>query len=374
MWGDNVALGVGKQRQIALDIGGSTLLAIEIVGSGDRLKLKGCWEWPLSEGLVVDGEIADGDLFARELRAFAAQNKLRNRVVQISVSNQKVIVRNVDMPEMTEEELRGALEFQAQDYIPIPVEEAVMDFQIVGKSVAADGTSRQEVLLVAAQSGMIDTLQSAIKQAGLKVGNIDVSSMALVRALVPSVIGFGESEQGGVCRGIVDIGSSVSTLVIAVDGVVKFTRVINYSSDRFAEAVSQQRAIPVSDAHVLCQRVGLAGPIPADSELYPAEVIEDTQGRLSEVASELSEEIRRSLHYYQGQEKAVPVTELILSGRGALVRNLDSALAETLSLSVSVGNPLLKVAENASDLSDADLAFMAPYLAVAVGLALPEEE
>jgi type IV pilus assembly protein PilM len=227
---------------------------------------------------------------------------------------------------------------------------------------------------VAAQSSMISTLHAAIKQAGLRVSGIDVSSMALVRALIPPTPFMAAPTEGGVCRGIVDIGSSVSTLVIVVDGVVKFTRVINYSSDKFARVLSEQRSIPLSDAHVLAQRIGLSGPMPADSTLYAPEVIEDTRQRLGEVASELSEEIRRSLHYYQGQEKAAPLTELILSGRGALVRNLDSHLGEALNIPVSVGNPLLLLAENASNLSDADLAFMAPYLAVAVGLAVPEEE
>ena len=128
-----MALRPFQPKQIALDIGGSSLVAIEVSGSADRLKLRGCWEWPLSEGLVVDGEIVDVDLFARELRAFANQAKLRGRSVQVAVSNQKVIVRNVEMPDMTEDELRGAIEFQAQDYIPIPVDEAVLDFQVVGK-------------------------------------------------------------------------------------------------------------------------------------------------------------------------------------------------------------------------------------------------
>jgi Tfp pilus assembly PilM family ATPase len=150
--------------------------------------------------------------------------------------------------------------------------------------------------------------------------------------------------------------------------------VINYSSDKFARVLSEQRSIPLGDANILAQRIGLSGPTPADSTLYAQDVIEDTRRRLGEVASELSEEIRRSLHYYQGQEKAAPLAELVLSGRGALVRNLDSHLAEALSIPVTVGNPLLLLSENASNLSDADLAFMAPYLSVAVGLALAEEE
>jgi Tfp pilus assembly PilM family ATPase len=103
-------------------------------------------------------------------------------------------------------------------------------------------------------------------------------------------------------------------------------------------------------------------------------VIAQTQQRLGEVALELSDEIRRSLHYYQSQPLAVPVTELILSGRGALVKNLDAHLTEALTMPVSIGNPMVHVAENASKTPDANLAFMAPYLSVAVGLILPEEQ
>ena len=123
----------------------------------------------------------------------------------------------------------------------------------------------------------------------------------------------------------------------------------------------------------MVQRVGLAGPIPADEEFYPQEVVAETQQMLGQVASELSDEIRRSFDYYQGQEHATPVTELILSGRGALLRNLDAHLADALGMPVVLGNPLNHVSENASAIPDASLAFMAPYLAVAVGLALPEE-
>ncbi|OFW57123.1 MAG: hypothetical protein A2133_08770 [Actinobacteria bacterium RBG_16_64_13] len=369
-----MALGLFQSGQLALDIGGSSLVGLEVIGSSGRLRLRGCYEWPLTEGLVADGEIVDVDLLARELKAFANQHKLRGRPVQLALSNQKVIVRNIDMPEMTEDELRGAIEFQAQDYIPIPVDEAVLDFQVIGRYVNPEGVSRQQVVLVAAQKAMVSMFSAAIKAAGMKVAGIDVSSMALVRALVPPRPFLADASQPGVCRAIADISSSVSTLVVTVEGVLKFTRIVNFSSDRFAHVVSEHRGIPMEDAHVMVQRVGLPGPLPADDGLYSDDVVAQTQQRLGEVASELSEEIRRSLHYYQGQELAAPVTEVILSGRGALVRNLDAHLTEALSMPVSIGNPMIHIAENASGVPDADLAFMAPYLAVAVGLALPEEE
>lgn len=369
-----MALGLHQSGQWTLDVGGSNIVVLHISGDPGSLKLRQCFDWPLPEGLVVDGELVDGDLFARELKALVNQHKLRGRSVQVGVSNQKVIVRNIDMPEMTEEELRGAIEFQAQDYIPIPVDEVVLDFQVVGKRVNPDGAARQEVLLVAAQRTMIGTFLSALRQAGLKVAGIDVYSLALMRALLPPASFLGETMDGGVCRGILDISSSVATLVVAVDGVLKFTRIINFSSDRFPRALSEQRAIPYADAQTMVQRLGLPGPLPPDAEYYPEEVVTDTHTRLGREASELSDEIGRSFDYYQGQEHAPRVKELILSGRGALVRNLDAHLSEALAIPVTLGNPLVHISQNASDLPDATLAFMAPSLAVSIGLALSGDE
>jgi type IV pilus assembly protein PilM len=369
-----VALGIFPSGHVALDVGGSSVVALELVGGTGKLKLKSCSEWPLTEGLVEDGEIVDADLVGRELKAFANQYKFRGRAVQLAVSNQKVIVRNIDMPEMTESELRGAIEFQAQDYIPIPIDEVVLDFQVVGRYVNPEGTARQQVVLVAAQRAMISMFTAAARQAGLRVAGVDVSSLALVRSLLPATPFLGDGPQGGVCRAIADISSSVSTLVVAVDNALKFTRVVNFSSDRFAKVLSEQRGVPMEDAHILVQRVGLGGAEQAPDDVYSEEVVRDTQEKLGEVATELSEEVRRSLHYFQGQEIGTPVTEVVLSGRGALVRNLDAHLRDTLNMPVTIGNPLVHVAENESRLSNADLARMAPYLAVAVGLALPEED
>lgn len=369
-----MGIGFSKAGQLALDIGGSSLLALQVSGNSGHLKLRGCYEWPLSEGLVVDGEIVDVDLFARELKAFVGQYGLRGRPAVLAVGNQKVIVRSLDMPEMTEEELRGAIEFQAQDYIPIPVEEAVLDFQVVGKSTSADGASRQEVLLVAAQKAMISMFTAAVRQAGLRVAGVDISSMALVRALIPQTSFLADTPEDGVCRAIADISSSVSTLVIAVKGALKFTRIINFSSDRFARVLSEHLGIPGEDAQGLVQRVGLPGPAPVEEGIFSEEVTEETRQKLVGVAAELSDEIRRSLLYYQNQPSAVPATELILSGRGALVKNLDAHMSEALNVTVSIGNPLVHMAENASKIPDDSLAFMAPYLSVAVGLALPEED
>jgi type IV pilus assembly protein PilM len=369
-----VGLGLRTSGTVALDIGGSTVAALHLSGASGRVRLRDYYEAPLPEGLVVDGEIVDADLFARELKGFVGRHGLKGKPVHVGVSNQKVIVRSIDMPEMTEQELRGAIEYQAQDYIPIPVDDVVLDFQIVGTRLGTDGAPRQEVLLVAAQKHMIETLLQSLKQAGLRTAGVDVCSLALIRALIPPDSFLSTAEEPGVCRGIADISSSVSTLVVAVGGTLKFTRVINFSSDRFARLISEQRGIPFDDAVLLVERVGLDGPLPADMESYSPEVVFETRRQLGKAAAELSGEIRRSFDYYQGQEHGTPVTELILSGRGALVRNLDSHLTEALGIPVVIGDPLAQIAENASSLPDAGLAEIAPRLSTLVGLALPEDD
>ncbi len=368
-----MALGLLQGGPLALDIGASSVTAIQMSGGGNKLKLRRYHEAPLPEGLVVDGEIVDADLFGRELKTFVGKNGLRGKTVQVGVSNQKVIIRNIEMPEMTEAEMLGAIEFQAQDYIPIPVEDAVLDFQIRGKRIDTDGQPKQDVLLVAAQRGMIDTLLASLKHAGLKVAGVDVCSLALLRALVSDTY-LADPSRTGICRGILDISSSVCTLVIAVDDSLKFTRVVNFSSDRFAKVISEHRGVTFEDAARLSQSVGLPGPLAPEGDVYSAEVIAETQRQTGVAAAELVDEILRSLDYYHSQDGSMPVRELILSGRGTLVRNLDAHLAEALELPVVIGNPLSRVSDNTSSLPDDTLALIGPSLAVAIGLAMPEED
>ena len=140
--------------------GVSSVVVVGLAGKAGNPKLHTCFDVALPAGLVVDGEIVDADLFGRELKAFVAQHKLRGRPSSLAVSNQKVIVRNIDMPEMTEAEMLGAIEFQAQDYIPIPVEDVGARLPGPGQATDAGGQHRQEVLLVAAQRTMIKSLLS----------------------------------------------------------------------------------------------------------------------------------------------------------------------------------------------------------------------
>lgn len=365
---------MARNSAIGLDIGKSSIIGVQVAGKYPTAVLKAFHERALPEGLVFEGEVIDADALGDELKAFMKESKLKGKAVHLGVGNQKVIVRNIEVPEMDEAELRGAIEFQAQDYIPIPVDEAVLDFQVVQRYADGEGVAKQQVLLVAAQKDMIRRFLDAGKKAGLKVAGIDVSAFALIRALSPQISFVDQGAQAAPGFAIVNISSTVSTLVVSVDGEPKFTRIVNFAFDNFIGALAERQGIPLADAVGLVERIGLPGPHPADNETYNPATIEDVQACLSAEAEELVEDLRRSLDYYHQTQENGYVEHLAVTGRGAMLRNLDAYLSEALQIRVELGNPLLKLAQNSSGHPDALLAGMAARLAVAVGLALDEVE
>lgn len=362
----------GKQDTIGLDIGKSSIIGVQLGGKAPAAVLRAYHERPIPEGLVFEGEVVDAESLAGELKAFMREAHMKGKLVNLGVGNQKVIVRNIETPEMSDEELRGAIEFQAQDYIPIPVAEAVLDFQVVSRYADQDGVAKQRVLLVAAQRDMVDRFLLAATKAGLKVAGIDASAFALIRALSPSVSFVDQGGEEGKPLGVINISSSVSSLVVAVDGVPKFTRTIGFAHDQFKGVLVEHQGVEPEDADRLIEGIGLPGGVQPDLETYNPVTVDEVHGVLATAADELADEIRRSIDYFQSQDYTTQVDHLVLTGRGALLRNLDSYLSESLGLHVSVGNPLMKVSEVANTIDGEVLMSVAPRLAVAIGLALDE--
>jgi type IV pilus assembly protein PilM len=369
-----MALLTSRQSAIGLDIGKSSIVGVQLAGKAPSAVLKSFHERPIPEGLVFEGEVIDPQGLAAEIKGFMKESHMKGKDIHLGVGNQKVIVRNIEVPDMGEQELRGAIEFQAQDYIPIPMDEAVLDFQVVDRTTDEEGVAKQQVLLVAAQREMIGRYLEAAKKAGVRVAGIDVNAFALIRSLSPQVSFVDQGTDVAETFGIVNVSSSVSTLVVASNKIPRFTRIVNVAYDSFTQALMNRQGVPLEDALVLSEHIGLPGPIPADSETFNTATIADVQNSLGSVAEELGEEIRRSLDYYTSQDHDARVDLIILTGRAALVRNLDTYLSEFLNLTVKIGNPLAKIQKNVSGQSEEVLTAVAPRLAVAVGLAMDEVE
>jgi type IV pilus assembly protein PilM len=297
--------------------------------------------------------------------------------VRLGVANQKIVVRTLEFPQIDEKELRSAVEFQAQEAIPIPVEEAILDYQVLSTVAGEGGVLRQKILLVAAQKDMIGQFMAVATKAGLTIEGIDLQAFALARALTRkgAFIDRGAPTDRAESTALVNIGTGVTNLVVSVDGLPQFTRVINLGCDALVQALVSNRGIKPAEAEVLRTTVGLSGEAPEGliGDLEP-DTIGDIHQVLDATCETFSDEIRRSIDYYHTQEHDGQITKILIAGDGSMTRNIDEYLGQALHLPVEIGNPLVAIGENKSGLSPVELEAIAPRLAIAVGLALEDEE
>lgn len=357
---------------VGLDIGTDFIRAAQIKpsGSGNALVSYGVVGMPL--GAVVEGEIVDPPAVSGAIRELWKRTGLRVKDVAIGVSNQKVVVRLIDLPFMERDELAGAIQYQAQDYIPIPVEEAILDFQIIGDYMTPSDEHMMEVLLVAAQRDMIENAVAAVEGAGLKMAQVDVTAFALVRSLLDAAGGWLSDEaDAGEALGIVHITSGLTNIVVVERGIPRFTRVSAMAGNQFTQAIANVMNLTFDEAEELKNRAGLpdmdvAAVPPATAEEQAVRVAQEA---LERETNKFIAEVRRSLDYYLTQSTQVrTIKRVYLTGTGSELRNLASYLEKGLQTQVVLGDPLGQITASGA----VEQAVVADRMgsAAAIGLAL----
>ena len=247
-----------KMSPVGLDLGRSSISAVRLKHStsGDVMLQAALDQLP--EGLIQEGEVRDVDALAFAIRDFWKEHKIRGRKVSIGLANQKIVVRSLDFPILEDKELRSAIEFQAQDYIPIPIEEAVFDYHIMGKFTDEQGIEKQKVLVVAAQKDMVMDFINAIKKAKLSIAGVDLQAFSMLRALVTR--SFLDEGMPAQAVAVASIASDVTNLVVDVGGEPQFTRIISFGGDDFTRAVQEQLGNTFAEAEAYKVQIGLPEP------------------------------------------------------------------------------------------------------------------
>ncbi len=272
-----------KMSPVGLDLGHSSITAVRLRHQTSGSVLLQAAVDVLPEGLIQEGEVRDVDALAAAIRSFWRTYKVKGRKVELGLANQKIVVRSLDFPVLEEKELRSAIEFQAQDYIPIPIDEAVFDYHILGRFKAEEGVEKQKVLVVAAQKQMVFQFIDAMKKARLQVAGIDLQAFAMLRSQVTRSF-LDEGAPGGAAVAVANIASDVTNLVVDVAGEPQFTRIIAFGGDDFTRNVQEQAGVTFAEAEVLKAQVGLA---PA-GEPEPAQPPEPQgEGLLSEAETRI---------------------------------------------------------------------------------------
>ena len=368
---------MGGTRTIGLDIDRGALKAVQVSRSAGEFTLRHVGYHRLPPGAVLEGEVADVELLGAEIREFWSSHSFKGKSVILGVANSRVVVRLLDFPRMEEEDLKSAITFEAQEHIPMPLDEAILDYVVLGPQ--AEGSDLDRILVVAAHRDMIGGYTAALRDGGLKPAGIDVKALALTRSALPDTF----FDEGATL--LLDIGTELTNLAITQGSNPTLTRFIPSGLDRFVEAVSEAADLPEDQAEreALNPRVKLGSDpevtdAPSqeeeeeDEELDPA-LVYDVRRGLEEAVQALAEDVHRSVEYHHSQPGTREVSQAFISGEGALVPGLDAYLRELLGVPTHRANPVDKLGANKSNVSDEQLAAMEPVLAVALGLAMEEE-
>jgi type IV pilus assembly protein PilM len=344
---------------IGLDIGTSAVRAAEIRGA-DPGTVTRFAQLSLPAGAVAGGEITDSEAVAEVLRDLWRQGEFKGKRVAVGVANQSVVVRQVDVPKMDEEELQSALRYQVQDYIPISIDDALLDFMVLGEFEAEDHAPMLRVLAVAAQKDMVSSMMAVLDRTGLEPTVVDLAPLAAMRALVepvPSLLAAPQAEA------IVDIGAGVTNVVVHHEAVPRFVRILPSGGNDITNALVSELKLSVDDAEAQKRVVGLQ-PEGATVEPGVATVIEQR-------ARAFIDDVRRSLDFYQSGQDAAKLARVIVTGGGSRLPRLAERLATALRLPVEQGNAFSRV--KVSDdirLSDEQLDAASHVATTVIGLAL----
>ena len=338
------------KKVIGVDVGTNAVRAAEMTVGG-RPQLTRFGQVALPVGAVREGEVVDVAAVSTALQRLWREGGFSGRSVRVGLASARVILRIVDVPELSESETRSTLALQLDEYVPIRIEDTVFDFQPLPQ---ADPESGRRVLLAAAHQDAVRPLVDAVRGAGLRVSAVDVVPSALARAFHDVRPGPTEVDL------VVSIGAGTIVVVAARDAMPMFARTItNISGRSITERIAASLAVSDADAERYKRGDVLVGADPSIARTAAAPAV-----------AELVEEIRDSLEFFGAQPIALPVRRVLLTGGGSLLMNLDRVLSERLALPVSFADPFGPDPAVPVGFERSDLPFLAPYVPTAVGIAL----
>src|SRR3954471_15486241 len=318
-----------RRTAIGLDIGTSVVRAVELSFGRNGVTLERFGQLVLPPDAVDDGQVVDAEAVAKALRKLWAATKLSHKRVVLGVANQRVIVRQLELPWLERSELAASLPFQVQDLLPMPVDQAVLDFFPVEELTDSTGARTLKGLLVAAARETVLANVRATELAGLSVQGVDLTPFAVLRALGRQTGAEVETEA------LIDIGARVTNIVIHSGGVPRFVRILLVGGQDVTDAVSEQLGVPVAQAEVLKQSVGRGS---ADSGFDAA--LGDVVRTVAATSQDFVTEIRGSLDYYAASNPGARVERLVVTGGGSRLDGILDRLGAATRLPVRPGNPM----------------------------------
>ena len=333
---------------VGLDIGSKTIKVVELDMENNKYSLK-------SAGVIghsgVSLEAMQDEKSMAELAVLIKKlfndTKISSKNVAIALPESQVFTRAISFPLLTDQEISSAVKWEAEQYIPFPVAEAIVQHQIVERREAGTPPG-VTVLLVASPRNLVDKYIKLLTMAGLNAVGVETELLSLCRSVAPD-------NQTAV---IVDFGASSTDIAITKNGQLCFSRSVPTGGEAFSRAIAQSLGVNQTQAEEYKKTYG-----------FEVSKLEGKVGSaLEPVFTIISEEIKKASSFYQSEQKGEVPTSIILTGGTSGLPDATSKLTKASGIEVVMGNPFLKVAVDPSVARG--LASYAPLYPIAVGLAM----
>jgi type IV pilus assembly protein PilM len=342
--------GTAKQRLlVGLDIGSSSIKSVELKSTKQGYELVSFGLEPLAQDTVVDGAIMDAPLVAGAIGTIFDRQEIKTRSVATAVSGHSVIVKRVNLPVMTDEELYDRIQSEASQHIPFDIADVNLDYQILDSA-----ESQMDVLLVAVKKDKILNHTNVLAQAGKTPTVVDIDAFALQNCYE---VNYDPDPAQTVA--LLNIGASVMNINIVRGGAPLFTRDVSVGGNQYTDALQKELDLSYEDAERLKKGEAVAG------------VNEEHRGTiLRSVSDILILEIQKTFDFFRATATGENIQRIYLAGGTARVPGLVDLLREEFALPVEELYPFRKIVINPGRHNEDQVRELAPRLAIAVGLAL----
>jgi len=345
-----VSLGGQKKAIIGLDIGSSAIKVVHLNESKSGITLKSLGIANLPPDAIVEGEIQEKAVIVDTINKLLKAQKNNVKRVCTSISGYSVIIKKINLPTTTREELSGTIEVEAEQYIPFDISEVNIDFEILGQSEVSE--DQMDVVLVAAKKDIIDSYIDLLVESGLIPTIVDVDNFALENCFSANYPDL----EGTVA--LLDIGANKLNINVIKGGVSLFTRDAPMGGARVTEEIQDRFDLDYQTA----ESVKIGG-----FEAPDKEVLDDIVSRAVEnwVA-----ETNRAIEFLKSSYPDEELQAIYLSGGSSRFEGLDRYLARETGVSVQIFNPLKKIGMDQRKFDPAYIEYIAPQFAICIGLAL----
>ena len=326
-----------KKETFGLDITDLSVKIIKLQKKGKLFSLASYNKVDISPGIIEDGIIKDEDSLAKVIKSACESvkgKKLKTKYVVASLPEEKSFLQVIQMPKMTEEELRLAVPFQAENYIPLSIKDVYLDFQVIPP--AKENFEHLDVLIVAMPKKIIDSYMSCFKKAGLIPLVFEIESEAIARAMTMSSTGY-SSEDIDASLIIIDLGKSNTDFIVYSGRSIRFTFSIPISSEKLTKAVAEDLNVEFKKAEKLKIEYGIADGKAGDSE--------KVEKAIEPVLEDLVAQIQKYISFYYDHTSSEylnssgKIEKILLCGGGSQLKGLPEYFSKKIGIPTEIGNP-----------------------------------